>query len=190
MTCHEELRADAQRNRDKILDAAEEVFAAEGVGVPIDVVAERAGVGIGTLYRHFPTKEALFEEIVATRMDALLATAEDYVNDSLRDPAGAFSSFIAELARQAAAKQDLFEALERSGLDFKATFSARVDRLVACIDVLRVRAVEAGAIRADITSQDVVALVMGTCHAAFAPGSDDQALARCVGIVIAGLRSV
>ena len=62
------MRADAQRNHEKILEAAEEIFALDGVIVPIDIVAERAGVGIGTLYRHFPTKESLYEAIVLTRL--------------------------------------------------------------------------------------------------------------------------
>src|SRR5665213_791075 len=75
------LRADALRNRARILNAAEEVFALEGVGAPIDVVAERAQVGVGTLYRHFPTKEALFEAIVLERLQALLATARVYELD-------------------------------------------------------------------------------------------------------------
>ncbi len=55
------LRADARRNRTRVLDTAEEVFATDGIAVPIDEIARRAGVGIGTVYRHFPTKEALFE---------------------------------------------------------------------------------------------------------------------------------
>src|SRR3984957_20772614 len=66
------MRADAVKNRKRILEAAETVFALEGVSVPIDLVAERAGVGIGTLYRHFPTKEALFEAIVMERLQDLL----------------------------------------------------------------------------------------------------------------------
>jgi hypothetical protein len=61
------MRADAVKNRARILEAAEEIFATEGVSVPIDTVAERAGLGVGTLYRHFPTKEALFEAIVVDR---------------------------------------------------------------------------------------------------------------------------
>ena len=66
------MRADAVKNRQRILEAAEEIFATEGVSVPIDAVAERAGVGVGTLYRHFPTKEALFEAIVMARLEYLL----------------------------------------------------------------------------------------------------------------------
>ena len=68
------MRADAVKNRARILEAAEEIFATEGVSVPIDAVAERAGLGVGTLYRHFPTKEALFEAIVVERLERLLET--------------------------------------------------------------------------------------------------------------------
>ncbi|MGB8178547.1 MAG: TetR/AcrR family transcriptional regulator [Acidimicrobiales bacterium] len=182
------MRADAQRNHDKILAAAEEIFALDGVTVPIDLVAERAGVGIGTLYRHFPTKEALYEAIVVTRLDELVDTADAYIDDTTDDARGALDAFLREFARQASDKKDLFEALEKSGFDFKARFADRVEELVARIDVLRRRAVDAGAIRGDVDTQDIMNLVMGTCHAAAQSGTDDQAVQRCVGIVLAGLQ--
>jgi AcrR family transcriptional regulator len=78
-------RSDSIRNRARILEAAERVFGSEGLAVPIDEIAERAGVGVGTIYRHFPTKEALFEAIVLSHFERLvhtarsLATAEDAV---------------------------------------------------------------------------------------------------------------
>src|ERR1700689_486109 len=65
------LRSDAERNRQRLLEAAQQVFAEEGLAVPIDAIAQRAGLGVGTLYRHFPTKEALFEAIVVGRMERL-----------------------------------------------------------------------------------------------------------------------
>jgi AcrR family transcriptional regulator len=183
------MRADAQRNHNKILEAAEEVFARDGVAVPIDVVAERAGVGIGTLYRHFPTKEALFEAIVAARLAELIDTSDVYVRRADTDPKGAFNSFLQEFARQAAAKQHLFEALELAGLDFEATFADSVDVLLERVEELRRRAAEAGAIRADIQVQDIMTLVMGSCKFAGHAGSDAESLQRCVGIVIAGLQT-
>ena len=69
-------RADAQRNRARILEAAEAVFAAEGIEVPVDTIAEKAGVGVGTLYRHFPTKEKLCEAILLDRLAALTVDAQ------------------------------------------------------------------------------------------------------------------
>ena len=68
------MRADARRNRELILAAADAAFADEGLAVPVDEIARRAGVGAGTLYRHFPTKEALFEAVLVAHMDALAAT--------------------------------------------------------------------------------------------------------------------
>lgn len=180
------MRADAQRNHDKILAAAEEIFALDGVTVPIDIVAERAGVGIGTLYRHFPTKESLFEAIVVTRLSDLLASADAFARDP--DPGVALDAFLRDFARQAAEKQDLFEALGQAGIDFKSRFSGLVDQLTERVDELRQRAVAAGAIRGDVDTSDIINLVMGTCHAAGHNGSDDEGLQRLVSIVIAGLQ--
>ncbi len=182
------VRADAQRNHDKILEAAEEVFALEGVTAPIDLVAERAGVGIGTLYRHFPTKESLFEAIVSTRLSSLLESADAFTSEL--DPAIALDAFLREFARQAAEKQDLFEALGQAGIDVKSKFSGLVDDLFARVDTLRVRAVVAGTIRPDVDTNDIINLVVGTCHAAGHTGADDEGLQRLVSIVIAGLQPV
>lgn len=180
------VRADAQRNHDKILEAAEEVFALEGVTAPIDMVAERAGVGIGTLYRHFPTKESLFEAIVTTRLSSLLASADGFTRDL--DPAIALDAFLREFARQAAEKQDLFQALGQAGIDVKSKYSGLVDELADRVETLRQRAVAAGAIRGDVSSNDIMNLVVGTCHAAGHNGSDDEGLQRLVSVVIAGLQ--
>lgn len=181
-----EMRADAQRNHDKILAAAEEIFALDGVAVPIDLVAERAGVGIGTLYRHFPTKESLYEAIVVTRLSDLLASADEYAREL--DPASALDGFLRSFARQAAEKQDLFEALDQAGIDVKSRFAGLVDELTQHVDVLRQRAVDVKAIRSDIDTNDIINLVIGTCHAAGHSGADDQGLQRLVSIVIAGLK--
>ncbi len=180
------MRADAVKNHEKILRAAEEIFALDGVKVPIDVVAERAGVGVGTLYRHFPTKESLYEAIVMTRLTSLLETANRLIRDV--EPGRALDSFLREFARQAAEKQDLFDAMDQAGFDFKSRFSDRVDELVDRVDVLRQRAVASGAVRADVETSDILNLVMGTCHAASHGGVDESALQRLVTIVITGIQ--
>ena len=108
------LRADARRNRAKVLAAAEEVFASEGLAVPIDEVARRAGVGVGTVYRHFPTKEALFEAIVVARLEALVERAEELATSD--DPGTAMFTFISELVDLAVQKKDLTEELARAGV--------------------------------------------------------------------------
>ena len=89
------LRADAARNRDKVLRAAREAFAELGYGVPLDEIAARAGVGPGTVYRHFPAKEALFEAVVTSRVEDLLSDARARADSG--DPGGAFSAPVAAL---------------------------------------------------------------------------------------------
>ncbi|HWD95469.1 MAG TPA: TetR/AcrR family transcriptional regulator [Acidimicrobiales bacterium] len=182
------MRADAQRNHERILQAAEEIFALDGVMVPIDIVAERAGVGIGTLYRHFPTKESLYEAIVLTRLNELLRVADDAIDDAEAEPGAALDAFLREFARQASEKQDLFEALGQAGVDIKSRFAERVDELMSRIDTLRQRAVESGAIRSDVETSDILNLIMGTCHAAGHSRADEQGLQRLVSIVIAGIQ--
>jgi AcrR family transcriptional regulator len=179
-------RADAVKNHEKILKAAEETFATEGIMVPIDLVAERAGVGIGTLYRHFPTKEALYEAIVMTRLQAILDMADDFARDP--DPGQGFYLFLREFATQAAEKKDLFEALSQAGIDFKAHCADLVDALMAKFEFLCARAVDAGAVRDDVASHDILNLVVGTCQAAGQGGFDDEGLSRLLDIVIAGIQ--
>jgi AcrR family transcriptional regulator len=180
------MRVDAMRNHEKILQAAEETFALEGVMVPIDIVAERAGVGIGTLYRHFPTKEALYEAIVMARLTALLTRADEYARDP--DAGQALYSYLREFAAQAAEKRDLFEALSQAGIDVKAQFSSLIEELMAKVDALRVRAVNSGAIRGDVATKDILNLVVGSCHVAGQSGFDDAGLDRLIDIVIAGIQ--
>src|SRR5580692_5476508 len=109
------LRADAERNREHVLRVAQEVFAAEGLAVPIDEVARRAGLGIGTLYRHFPTKEALFLAIVVDRMERLVADA--HALGRAADPGEAFFGFLARVVREGSAKKDFMDALSGAGPD-------------------------------------------------------------------------
>src|SRR5215467_9547609 len=89
------LRADAARNRTRVLEVAYDTFAAEGLSVPIDEIARRAGVGAGTVYRHFPTKDSLFQAIVLTRHERMTAQARQLA--SARDPGAAFLDFLAAL---------------------------------------------------------------------------------------------
>ena len=86
------LRADAQRNRAHILEAAEVLFAAEGIAAPVDAIAEKAGVGVGTLYRHFPTKEKLCEAILLERLSMLTLDARALAEARTRPPPSSASS--------------------------------------------------------------------------------------------------
>lgn len=181
------MRADAIKNRARILEAAEEIFSTEGVSVPIDTVAERAGLGVGTLYRHFPTKEALFEAIVVSRLEQLMELVQ--AERDAEDPGEALFDFLRQFAGHASAKRDLFEALGSAGIDIKSQCSEMVDEMKRNIDLLRQRAVEAGALRSDITTEEMVGLIMGACQAGTQAGSDDAGCQRMVEVVCDGLRS-
>lgn len=145
------LRADAARNREKVLRAAREAFAESGYGVPLDEIAVRASVGPGTVYRHFPTKEALFEAVVAARLQDLVTDASARADSS--DPGSAFFGFLGRVAAESAAKRDMPDAISVEG-------SLR-DELNAALDVLLRRAQRAGAVRADVRTPDVILLLKG-----------------------------
>jgi AcrR family transcriptional regulator len=180
---HRPLRADAAKNRERILEAAEATFTAEGVSAPIDAVAQRAGVGVGTVYRHFPTKEALFEAIVTARLDDLCEGIRQLADSDT--PGEAVFSFLREFGRQASAKQDLFDAMTASGLDIKSACAASVEDLTRGIDLLLARAKLAGAVRDDVATSEVMALIVGACHSK----QEDLACQRMVEIVCDGIRT-
>jgi AcrR family transcriptional regulator len=180
------LRADAQRNRAKVLVAAEQVFAEEGLAVPIDEIARRAGVGVGTVYRHFPTKEALFEAIVLAHFEALSERAEEL--STATDPGQALFTFVSELVETAVKKKDLTDELGRAGVISEALLAGSKDRLAYFLDVLLERAQEAGAVRRDISRTEVTALVMGTIMACNQQGCQD-ATPRLVRILCDGFRA-
>jgi AcrR family transcriptional regulator len=179
------MRADALRNRKRILDAAEEIFAREGLAVPVDAVAEAAGVGVGTLYRHFPTKEALFEAIVYDRLVELVEATKVGLD---QDPGPAFFAFLDEMSDQITLKHDLFDALSAAGVDVKSRCGELMQELELGIEALRQRAVAAGAVRDDIGTQEVMGLVIGACLAADHMKMDELGSGQILQVVYDGLR--
>jgi AcrR family transcriptional regulator len=163
------LRADALRNRGRILEAAEVIFASEGIEAPVDVIAEKAGVGVGTLYRHFPTKEKLCEAILIDRLRGLTEDAREH---------------FVELG---ASKRDLIAAVMGAGLDFEEAAADVKEDLREAVGVLMCRAQEAGAVRADVSPAAVVSLVGATCQAA--GHTDDAPAIDLLAIVCDGLRA-
>lgn len=181
------LRADAARNRAKVLEAAREAFAAEGVTVPLDEIARRAGVGAGTVYRHFPTKEALFEAVVADRLDALAADAEALLDAA--DPGAAFFEFFVAMVRDADGKKDLADALAASGVGLSAQTLASAARLHAGLGELLGRAHAAGAVRDGVSVADLHALAVGALAAeARAAAEPPYVQGRLTGLICDGLR--
>lgn len=175
------LRADARRNREKILRAARDAFAASGYGVPLDEIAALADVGPGTVYRHFPAKEALFEAVVTARIEDLIDDARARAGDA--DPGRAFFGFLARIAEEAAAKRDLPDAIAIAG--------SLQDDLHAALELLLHRAQEAGAVRADIRTSDLIVLLKGLLRSIqdVPAGAADPALRdRLFAVVTDGLR--
>jgi AcrR family transcriptional regulator len=181
------LRADAQRNRDRVLTAAREAFAEEGLGVPIDEIARRAGVGVGTIYRQFPTKETLIAGILAAGLDDLADDAARRVDDP--DAGEAFLGFLRGTADRAATDMALANALAEAGYDVPAELAGCKERLMTTLGELLRRAQEAGAIRADVTTDDVAVLIATTCTATERYGAGSEIRRRVLDVVLDGLRA-
>jgi AcrR family transcriptional regulator len=183
------LRADAQRNRARILEAAEMVFAEKGSGVGVDDIAAAAGVGVGTLYRHFPTKEALIEAVLIDRMNRLISDARQYLG--AERPGDALFEFLSHLVDVSLAKRDLVEALGKGAHGsepLEVAGQAMVEQLTAITTKLLGAAQAGGDVRSDVSTPDLIGLVMGPCMA-----SDNPVTSACdprlmLGIVWDGLR--
>jgi AcrR family transcriptional regulator len=179
-------RSDSVRNRTKILEAADEVFGSEGLSCPVDAIAARAGLGVGTIYRHFPTKEALFEAIVLRHFQRLVDTAHAAADSD--DACAALFSFLTELVKEAADKRDLSDALADAGIEVWATAGELKQELKEAIELLLVRAQQDRSIRPDISITDLMGLVAGTCMTADRFGGDAGAPVRMLAVVCDGLR--
>ncbi|MER6831741.1 TetR/AcrR family transcriptional regulator [Streptosporangium sp. NPDC000563] len=179
------LRADARRNRERILAAAEAVFAEKGVSASTEEVAARAGVAIGTVFKHFPTKQALLQAIMKGllgRLDGEMAVLAD--DD---DPGEALFTFVARMVEQAARKRTVVGLLAETGVDLQVASSVRMLR--DGIETLLVRSQEAGTVRDDVRLDEVIALLTGICQGALHAGWDDDLRRRTLAIVFAGLRT-
>lgn len=152
------MRADARRNRERVVRAAQRLFAADGLGVPLDEVARQAGVGPGTVHRHFPTKEALYLAVAIDQLKRVVAEGEAL--DATEDPAAVFtllSRMIASGAENAAVKSALAAAefdLRTAAPEVAADLTRHVARLLE-------RAQAAGVARPDLTTGELMALVAG-----------------------------
>jgi AcrR family transcriptional regulator len=162
------LRADARRNRERILTAARHACAEHGASVQIDDVARSAGVGVGTVYRHFPTKEALIEALVAEKYRVAVDNAR--AASEIDDPWDAFADMLRRNAEMMARDATLRDALTRlSGADVPLAPEGRADleeiggRIIA-------RAQEAGVLRDDVTLDDIGLLMSGLCASRGRPG--------------------
>ncbi|MET0420124.1 MAG: TetR/AcrR family transcriptional regulator [Acidimicrobiia bacterium] len=179
-------RADARRNREQVLAAAEAVFSERGVKAPIEEVARRAGVGVGTVCRHYPTKQALVDAVVHRLLEPLIERARPALDAT--DPGEAFRNFVFALSDVQARHVALAEqmAYEIDGAMEKGPLRAEL-RTIA--NELLVRAQAAGSIRADIGAADVSMLFSGAAHATSLVGEHQEELRhRYVTVILDGLR--
>jgi AcrR family transcriptional regulator len=176
------VRVDARVNRDRILDVAEDVFGQGGESASTEEVARRAGVGIATVFRHFPTKAALLQAVLARRFTRLRDQAESLVDSA--EPGEAFFGFFRHLVADAPAKIAIGDALLDAGGDADASATEASMGLRRAVGDLLRRAQEAGAVRADVELPEVYALLVAASRS---PTVDPETRSRMLSIIFDGL---
>ena len=179
------LRADAQRNRDKLLAAATEAFAEQGEDVALETVAARAGVGIGTLYRHFPNRDALVVAAYRHEVDDLCATAAGLiesqpVDEALRAWAERFADYIAT-------KRAMGDALRAAASSDSPLFAETRQQILGALRLLLDAGAADGTLRADVDPRDVMRVMNGIWHLPDGPEWRDS-VGKMLDLVIDGLR--
>lgn len=181
-----QLRADAQRNREAILAAAEAEFRDQGANACIDGIAERAGVGVGTVYRNYATKDELMRAIMKSHVEPMLAAARRSLRDP--DPGAAFLAFVREVSSESCSFRALADTLASAGLDIHSTKQEMIGELVELMREMFTRGQHAGTLRPDVTADDVSALMQGLSHT-IQVCDDERQVARCVELICDALRN-
>jgi AcrR family transcriptional regulator len=181
---HRRVRADARRNIDALLEAAKAVFAASGVDAPVREIAEKAGVGVGTVYRHFPQRAHLIAAVFRREMDACADAAP--ILEAEHEPFEALANWMQRYAAFVATKRGLAKALHSGDPAFGPLPAHFDQRLRPALRALLERAVTAGAVRADVDADDLLSAVANLCMSA----RDDRPghAQRMVDLLADGLR--
>lgn len=180
------MRADALRNRDRLMAAATELFAERGVDVPLDDIARQAQVSIGTLYNHFPNRGALLDAVLPERLAELDRLAASAMADP--NPWQGFADFLDGLFVIQARDRSMNEAIARSPVG-SFDVSAECGRAGGVLDSVVRRAKEAGALRADFRADDLTTLVWAMSKVISMSDGDDAVWRRHLGFVLDGLRA-
>jgi AcrR family transcriptional regulator len=179
------MRADARRNRDLLMAAALEAFTERGADdTSLEEIARRAGVGIGTLYRHFPGRTALLEAVYTDQVAALCQRAGELA--ASLSPGGALAAWMREMVEFGATKQNLTSALAADYDKDAPVFSACRDDLLAAATALLTRAQQAGAVRPDVQPLDLLRLSHGVA-AATARADDAEQADRLLSLMLNGV---
>lgn len=185
MTGHRPLRADAQRNRERLLEVAAHAFSHDGPQVSLDAVAKQAGVGIGTLYRHFPTREALIEAAYRKELTKLCDAVPGLLQSS--PPDVAVRTWMDLFVEYMSTKRGMSEALRAVIASGGNPFKHSRDRLLEAITTLLRAAADAGAVRADVAPGDVLVGLSGVSLATADTSQADLA-GRLLDLLMDGLR--
>ena len=178
-------RADAVRNRERVLEAAKVVFNAGGPEASLEAVAKRAGVGIGTLYRHFPTREDLFEAVYRREVEQLSELAEHL--RTAKDPVDALRRWLRSAVEFVATKKGMSAALALTFQSSSELAAFSMDRLTKAIGSLLGPAVATGQMRGDISPEDLLRALIGMCYMHDQPGWQSSVL-RMLDVFVDGLR--
>ncbi|MFC9296434.1 TetR/AcrR family transcriptional regulator [Streptomyces sp. NPDC057011] len=180
------LRADAARNRARLLDVATEVFTTRGVSVPTEEIARTAGVGVGTLFRHFPTKEALLEAVMVRRLESIAARTAQLAAEAA--PADAFFACFRVVVEQSTGKGELTQALAAAGVNVHASLHGPSMEIKDRLAELLTGAQQAGAVRPELGLAEFIALLAGVGRAVEELGADPEPRERIFEVVFDGLR--
>jgi AcrR family transcriptional regulator len=180
-------RTDAQRNRERILEVAKGAFTRSGANASLDDIAKEAGIGAGTLYRHFPTRDALIEAVYRTEVEKL-AAAEKKFSESL-PPIEALRAWMLLFVDHIAAKQIIAPALNTLVGGPSKLFEGSRAQVQAAINALVKRAIKSGDMRRDLEPFDLLRALIGVSHVASGPDWQ-QSARRLVDILITGSRPI
>ena len=180
-------RSDAQRNRERILEVAKQAFTRSGADTSLDDIARRAGVGAGTLYRHFPTRGELLKAVYRNNLENLATAGEKFAETM--PPVEALRAWLLLFVDAIAAKQIIAPALNTLVGDHKKVFESSYAQVHEAIHRLVKRAVKSGEIRKDLDPTDLLRALVGVSNVASGPDWQ-QSARRLVDILIAGSRQL
>ncbi|MFF7648316.1 TetR/AcrR family transcriptional regulator [Streptomyces sp. NPDC007983] len=179
-------RADALRNRDRLVRVARAAFAAADGTVALEGIAREAGVGIGTLYRHFPTREDLVEAVYAAELDDVTGSVPALLKEL--PPDAALRAWMERYAAFVATKRSMLDTLRAGWASGRIATPATRERVTAAVATLLAAGAEAGSLRADVEPEDAVLMLMGIFLAAGAVDSAPEQTGRLIDLVMDALR--